>query len=92
MTTMRMIGKNFVVGVLLVLLLGGAFAGCASVRFCSAQSLHGENWTVYQHMFGPDTITYCLSIDGSACLEAAILDGPPPGAAPTTPQPPSPAP
>jgi hypothetical protein len=78
-------------------LLCGTALGCTSVKFVQKNPYTGEVWTVYSHVMGADTITYCPPQEGGACREAVMVDGPPPPAPqpvaqPVYPQPEAPAP
>lgn len=70
----KRIAMTSIVGGLLFVLL----PGCASVKFVQRNPLTGEIWTVYEHSLGPDTITYCAPGEAAGCMEAQMVDSPPP--------------
>lgn len=63
-----------------------ALASCTNVKLSIQNPQTGEVWTVNEHTFGSDTVSYCPPPQtGAPCRRARMLDGPPavsPAAAP----------
>jgi hypothetical protein len=56
----------------------GALVGCTNVKFSMQNPQTGEVWTVNEHTFGSDTVSYCPPPQtGGPCRRARMLDGPP---------------
>ena len=52
--------------------------GCTHVKFSQQNPQTGEVWTVHEHTFGSDTVSYCPSpATGGSCRRARMLDNPP---------------
>jgi hypothetical protein len=78
---------------LTLVLLVLACQACSTVKFVVKNPWTGEVWTVYKNPFGSDTLTYCSPVEGSVCVQAEIVDSPPPAETPAAPTPgPAPAP
>lgn len=64
-------------GTLLAAVLG-ALAACTNVKLSIQNPQTGEVWTVNEHTFGSDTVSYCPPPQsGAPCRRARMLDGPP---------------
>jgi hypothetical protein len=63
---------------LLSMAAASLLVGCTHVKFSQQNPQTGEVWTVHEHTFGSDTVSYCPApVTGGSCRRARMLDDPP---------------